>query len=144
MLIGTKGRYALQALIDIVEQDDSRPVPLTDIAARQGISLTYLEQIFKSLREKEVVISVRGFGAGYKLNQKPQLTTILSVLEAVGEKAACAQSPEQLNKPAQQSLHNFLSELQENTRNFLAGTTLTDLCHIPEGLEGQMFVLSAR
>ncbi len=69
MKISTKGRYALNALIDIALNQDDRPIPLSDIAKRQEMSLNYLEQLFVKLRRKKVVVSIRGANGGYKFSK---------------------------------------------------------------------------
>jgi Rrf2 family iron-sulfur cluster assembly transcriptional regulator len=65
--LSTKGRYAVMALVDLASQTDGRPVALADIAERQEISLSYLEQLFAKLRRGGLVRSVRGPGGGYLL-----------------------------------------------------------------------------
>ena len=62
MKLTTKGRYAVTAMLDLALHEDQSPINLTDISARQGISLTYLEQLFGKLRKKGLVKSVRGPG----------------------------------------------------------------------------------
>jgi len=63
----TKGRYAVTAMLDLAFHDSDGPITLADIARRQGISLSYLEQLFSRLRKKTLVKSVRGPGGGYVL-----------------------------------------------------------------------------
>jgi Rrf2 family iron-sulfur cluster assembly transcriptional regulator len=67
MKLTTKGRYAVTAMLDLALHNDQAPVNLADISARQHISLTYLEQLFRKLRKKGLVESVRGPGGGYRL-----------------------------------------------------------------------------
>jgi len=70
MKLTSKGRYAVTAMLDVALQEHTGPVPLAEISERQGISLSYLEQLFSKLRKKELVNSVRGPGGGYKLGKK--------------------------------------------------------------------------
>ena len=85
MKISTKGRYALNALIDIALNEGESPIPLSDIAKRQEMSLNYLEQLFVKLRRKNVVESVRGANGGYKLAKSSGNIRLSDILEAVDE-----------------------------------------------------------
>ena len=64
MKLSTKGRYAVMAMVDLAQQSDGRPISLADVAERQEISLSYLEQLFAKLRRFGLVKSVRGPGGG--------------------------------------------------------------------------------
>ena len=85
MKLGTKGRYAVMALVDLVTFSKTGPVTLSDIAERQEISLSYLEQLFGKLRKRGLVQSVRGPGGGYKLARLASETKISDVIMAVDE-----------------------------------------------------------
>jgi Rrf2 family iron-sulfur cluster assembly transcriptional regulator len=85
MKLTTKGRYAVTAMLDLALHNDQAPVNLTDISARQGISLTYLEQLFRKLRKKGLVESVRGPGGGYRLAMSADEITTALVMYAVDE-----------------------------------------------------------
>ena len=85
MRLTTKGRYAVTALLDVALHADAGPVPLADIADRQGISQAYLEQLFGRLRKAELVESVRGPGGGYRLRAAPEAVSVADVVGAVGE-----------------------------------------------------------
>ena len=85
MKLTTKGRYAVTAMLDLALHHDQAPVNLTDISARQGISLTYLEQLFGKLRKKGLVESVRGPGGGYRLAMSADEITTARVMYAVDE-----------------------------------------------------------
>lgn len=85
MRLGAKGRYAVTALVDIAAQGAGRTVPLADIAARQGISVAFLEQIFARLRRAGLVVSIRGPGGGYRLARPPALVALSDVINAVEE-----------------------------------------------------------
>ena len=71
MRLTTKGRYAVTAMLDLALHADAGPVSLADISVRQGISLSYLEQLFAKLRRESLVKSVRGPGGGYCLAEDP-------------------------------------------------------------------------
>ena len=87
MRLSTKGRYAVMAMADLArrEHEAARAVALADIAARQEISLSYLEQLFARLRRKGLVKSARGPGGGYRLARTADTTTIAEIVHAVDE-----------------------------------------------------------
>lgn len=85
MKLSTKGRYAVMALVDLANHGDERPTSLADIAERQEISLSYLEQLFAKLRRGGLVKSVRGPGGGYLLANRPEETRIADIILAVDE-----------------------------------------------------------
>jgi len=81
----TKGRYAVTAMLDLALHSDSGPITLADIAKRQAISLSYLEQLFARLRRKDLVSSVRGPGGGYMLSRSAEEISVAAVITAVDE-----------------------------------------------------------
>jgi len=85
MKLSTKGRYAVTAMFDIALHYQSGPVSLSDIADRQGISLSYLEQLFTRLRKQGLVKSTRGPGGGYSLAVDSEQIAISDVIDAVDE-----------------------------------------------------------
>ena len=85
MKLSTKGRYAVMAMADLARQSDGRPVALADIAERQDISLSYLEQLFGKLRRGAQVKSVRGPGGGYMLARPADEMRVSDIILAVDE-----------------------------------------------------------
>jgi Rrf2 family iron-sulfur cluster assembly transcriptional regulator len=85
MRLSTKSRYAVTSLLDLVMHSDQGPVSLADISLRQGISLSYLEQLFAKMRRNKLVISTRGPGGGYSLGYSPDQVCIADVIRAVDE-----------------------------------------------------------
>ena len=83
MRLSTKSRFALTAMIDVALREKSGPVPLSDIAARQKISLSYLEQMFSKLRQHGLVESTRGPGGGYALGHRADSITVADIISAV-------------------------------------------------------------
>jgi Rrf2 family iron-sulfur cluster assembly transcriptional regulator len=81
----TKGRYAVTAMLDLALHHGEGPITLADIASRQGISLSYLEQLFSRLRRRELVSSVRGPGGGYTLGRDANAIFVAEVITAVDE-----------------------------------------------------------
>lgn len=82
MVISTKGRYALRLMLDIAMQEGTSPVPLHDIAERQGVSFKYLEQIVPPLSKAGFLKSVRGANGGYLLTKDPSEITTGDILRA--------------------------------------------------------------
>ncbi|MEJ2576865.1 MAG: Fe-S cluster assembly transcriptional regulator IscR [Gammaproteobacteria bacterium] len=85
MRLTTKGRYAVTAMLDLALHHGQGPITLADIAQRQGISLSYLEQLFARLRRRELVASVRGPGGGYTLGRGADAIFVAEVITAVDE-----------------------------------------------------------
>lgn len=85
MMLTSKGRYAVTAIVDIAINYNGKPVNLSDISARQNITQNYLEQIFQKLKKNGLVKSSRGPGGGYLLSSNPKDIKIAQIIEAVGE-----------------------------------------------------------
>jgi Rrf2 family iron-sulfur cluster assembly transcriptional regulator len=87
MRLSTKGRFAVTAMIDVALREKLGPVPLSDISARQQISLSYLEQMFSKLRQQGLVHSTRGPGGGYTLGHRTDAITVADIIGAVEDAA---------------------------------------------------------
>ncbi len=85
MRLSTKGRFAVTAMIDVALRESLGPVPLSDIAVRHQISLSYLEQMFSHLRQHGLVESTRGPGGGYALGPRADRITVADIIGAVEE-----------------------------------------------------------
>ncbi len=85
MRLTTRGRYAVTAMLDLVSRQGSAPVKLGDIACRQNIPVTYLEQLFSCLRREELIIAERGRRGGYLLAPGKENITIAEIVDAVDE-----------------------------------------------------------
>lgn len=85
MRLSTKGRYAVMAMVDLAKFGDGKPVALSEIALRQEISLSYLEQLFAKMRRAGLVNSVRGPGGGYVLCRPAAETRLCDIILAVDE-----------------------------------------------------------
>ena len=83
MRLSTKGRFAVTAMIDVALREKSGPVPLSEIAVRHQISLSYLEQMFSKLRQHGLVESTRGPGGGYALGHRADSITVADIIGAV-------------------------------------------------------------
>lgn len=80
MLVSTKGRYALRVMIDLAQSYDKGYVPMKDVAARQGLSLKYIERIMPLLNKGGLIKGVHGKGGGYCLSRKPEDITAGEIL----------------------------------------------------------------
>tara|TARA_B100000780_G_scaffold209686_1_gene149714 strand:+ start:87 stop:509 length:423 start_codon:yes stop_codon:yes gene_type:complete len=85
MKLTTKGRYAVMAMADLASRENIKPVSLNEIAIRQNISLSYLEQLFLKLKNNHLVKSVRGPHGGYMLGKKAKEIKLSSIISAVDE-----------------------------------------------------------
>ena len=135
MRLGTRGRYAVTALVDIATHGSNGiPVPLSAIAVRQGMSLPYLEQLFVSLRRANLVQSLRGPGGGYRLRRGSDEITIEQVLRAVAEPLSATACEDDVGTGCggggrQCLTHDLWEGLSAKMHVFLQQTTLADVVH---------------
>ncbi|MDP1707915.1 MAG: Fe-S cluster assembly transcriptional regulator IscR [Gammaproteobacteria bacterium] len=129
MKLTTKGRYAVTAMLDLALHDTGGPVALTDIAGRQGISLSYLEQLFAKLRRQGLVSSVRGPGGGYRLGAAAGVISIADVVSAVDEKVDATRCAGKKNCQGNERCltHDLWQDLSGKIYQFLSGITLAQL-----------------
>ncbi|MGV8843181.1 MAG: Rrf2 family transcriptional regulator [Pseudomonas sp.] len=129
MRLTTKGRYAVTAMLDLAFHEDQGPITLAQISQRQGVSISYLEQLFAKLRRCKLVTSVRGPGGGYRLANSPALISVAQIVEAVDDsmdatrclgRADCQQGEQCLT-------HHLWSDLSERLQQFLNNISLADL-----------------
>lgn len=92
MRMSSKGRYAVVAVLDVAGNAGTRPVSLADVAVRQRISLSYLEQLFAMLRRAGLVAASRGPGGGYRLQRPATEITVGQVFQAVEDAAASTET----------------------------------------------------
>ncbi len=129
MRLTTKGRYAVTAMLDLALHACHGPVSLSDISHRQGISLSYLEQLFARLRHCNLVKSSRGPGGGYQLAQSDEAISIAAIVDAVNESLDSTRCQEQGNcQNGEKCLtHHLWSDLSQKIHSFLSEITLHDL-----------------
>lgn len=129
MRLTTKGRYAVTAILDLAIHQHNGPIRLAAIAERQGISLSYLEQLFTLLRRNSLVKSVRGPGGGYQLRLAPDAISVAEVIAAVNEdtdatrcggKGDCQNGKTCLT-------HHLWTDLSDQIHGFLDDISLRDL-----------------
>ena len=141
MMLTTKGRYAVMALVDMAGQNrflgQNKAISLADIAARQDITVAYLEQIFCKLKNAGVVKSIRGPGGGYVLAKDAADTSISEIISAVeeqikmvrcgthgaaeGKKAGC------MGEKGKCATHDLWDGLGRQIENYLNAVTLEDV-----------------
>ena len=137
MRLSTKSRYAVTSLIDMVMHSDTGPVSLADISVRQGISLSYLEQLFAKMRRNKLVVSTRGPGGGYSLENTPEAVCIADIIRAVDEEMNVT------NKDVMDGSTDFepcltemlWEELSEQIHDYLATISLADMMQDEEVVE---------
>ena len=132
MKLSTKGRYAVMAMVDLAAQQRARPVTLADIAERQEISLSYLEQLFAKLRRGGLVKSVRGPGGGYLLAFSPGETRISDIILSVDEPIRATRcTPGQpfgcRSNRSRCLTHDLWEELGSQIYLYLSSVTLADV-----------------
>jgi len=137
MKLTSKGRYAVTAMLDLALRAGDRPVTLADISARQGISLSYLEQLFTRLRKHGLVSSTRGPGGGYSLSRSSHDIAVAEVVAAVDESVDATRCGGKANcQDGKRCLtHDLWAELSEQVYLFLSGITLGQL--VDQGLAVQ-------
>lgn len=120
MRLTTKGRYAVTAMLDLALHYKDGPITLADISQRQGISLSYLEQLFSRLRKQELVDSTRGPGGGYRLSRDAHQIAVADVITAVDEKVETTRCGGLSNcqDDSQCLTHDLWTELSTQFMNF--------------------------
>lgn len=133
MKLNAKGRYAVMAMADLAMMKGDGPTSLAEIASRQQISLSYLEQMFARLRRGELVKSVRGPGGGYKLARGAGEITIADIVNAVsdvvGPRRCRPTDPASCRGNAERCpTHDLWEQLDQRIEAYLGSVTLADVC----------------
>lgn len=134
MRLSTKGRYAVTAMMDIALHDNVGPVTLADISQCQGISLSYLEQLFAKLRKGGLVEGVRGPGGGYRLARPASEISVADIIQSVDEKLDMTKCGGRGNCSRGETCltHQLWFELSCNLYRFLSGIKLDQYVNRPE------------
>ena len=129
MRLTTKGRYAVTAMLDLAVHAQKGPVSLADISERQGISLSYLEQLFARLRKNKLVSSVRGPGGGYKLGRVDNELFVAEIIDAVNETVDSTRCGglSDCQSGSTCLTHQLWCDLSDQIHQFLSGISLSDL-----------------
>ena len=132
MKLTSKGRYAVMAMADLAKINTDRPTNLTDISLRQGISISFLEQIFLKLKRNNLVKSSRGPSGGYLLAQSPEEIKLSSIIKAVDERVktlGCKRESKKgcNGKSVKCITHNLWDDLENHINKFFEENTLNDI-----------------
>jgi Rrf2 family iron-sulfur cluster assembly transcriptional regulator len=125
MRLSTKGRFAVTAMIDVALREKLGPVSLSDIAARQQISLSYLEQMFSKLRLQGLVVSTRGPGGGYTLGHRTDAITVADIISAVEDPALKSASTD--NSNTRDMAQDLWDTMNAKVFDFMQSVTLRSL-----------------
>ncbi len=129
MRLTTRGRYAVTAMLDLALHDKAGPVSLSEIAERQDISLSYLEQLFSRLRKRGLVDGMRGPGGGYRLLKSVESISVADVIDAVDETVDATRCGGQKNCQGEHRCltHDLWADLSTQIRDFLGNVSLHQL-----------------
>lgn len=129
MRLTTKGRFAVTAMLDLALNDRGGPVTLSAISKRQGISLSYLEQLFGKLRRHALVESVRGPGGGYCLARALEELSVADIIRAVDESLDATQcgGKENCHEETRCMTHELWARLNTKMYEYLSSVKLADL-----------------
>ena len=132
MKLTSKGRYAVMAMADLAKNNVKEPTNLTEISLRQGISISFLEQLFLKLRKDNLVKSVRGPLGGYVLSKPPGEIKLLSIITAVDEKIKTVKCRKESKKGCNGKsikciTHNLWDDLENHISKFFENNTLHDV-----------------
>ena len=129
MRLTTKGRYAVTAMIDLAMNQSVGPVSLKSISDNQGISLSYLEQLFAKMKRRNLVVGARGPGGGYVLARHVDRISIADIILAVDEPLDITEceGEENCHHGKRCLAHDLWSELTDQLHDFLSGIPLGEL-----------------
>jgi len=131
MRLTSKGRYAVSAMVDLNNQRDQGPVTLSAISERQFISLSYLEQLFRRLRENNLVTSVRGPGGGYLLAKDAVDISVAEIIRAVNEPVRttmCENGIRGCHRGQRCDTHQLWESLGLHIYRFMDAVSLQQVC----------------
>ena len=136
MKLTSKGRYAVMAMADLAKNDVKEPTSLSEISIRQGISLSFLEQLFLRLKKNNLVRSARGPHGGYILSRSPEDIKLSSIINAVDEKIKTVKCKKESKrgcngKSIKCITHDLWDDLEEHINNFFEKNTLRDIIYRP-------------
>ena len=139
MKLTTKGRSAGMAMADLASNEDIKPVSLSEIAVRQNISLSYLEQLFLKLKNNHLVKSVRGPLGGYMLDKKAKDIKLSSIISAVDEEVKTLNCKKDSKKGCDGKsvkciTHDLWDDLGKHINGFFENKNLNELISKQENI----------
>jgi Rrf2 family iron-sulfur cluster assembly transcriptional regulator len=134
MKLTSKGRYAVMAMADLAKNSAKEPTSLSEISLRQGISLSFLEQIFLKLKRDNLVKSLRGPTGGYILSKSPEEIKLSSIIKAVNENIKTLKCKKESTRGCNGKLikcitHDLWSDLENVINDFFEQNTLKDIIY---------------
>ena len=134
MKLTSKGRYAVMAMADLAKSDAKKPTSLSEISLRQGISLSFLEQLFLRLKKNNLVLSSRGSHGGYVLSRAPEEIKLSSIIHAVDEEIKTVKCRRESKKGCNGKsikciTHDLWVDLETHINNFFEKNTLKDIIY---------------
>jgi len=132
MKLTNKGRYAVMAMADLAKINANQPTSLSEISLRQGISISFLEQIFLKLKKNNLVCSSRGSSGGYLLSKSPEDIKLSSIIKAVDEQVktmGCKKESKKgcTGKSIKCITHSLWDDLESHINSFFEQNTLQDI-----------------
>ncbi len=130
MMLTTKSRYAVMAVIEVAANKTGLPMKLADISANQDIPLNYLEQIFLKLKKADLIKSVKGPGGGYQLTSTSDQITIENIIDAVDENlkmTRCSKDKNCRKNGINCQTHNLWKGLTKQIRDYFASISIADV-----------------
>ena len=131
MKLSNKGRYAVMAMVDLARSNQNNPTSLAEFSLRQGISLSFLEQIFLKLKKNNLVQSSRGSFGGYFLTKSPEQINLSEIIHAVEKIKTLGCKKESKKSCTGKSIkcitHDLWDELEIHINTFLEKNTLKDI-----------------
>ena len=134
MKLTSKGRYAVMAMADLAKHNTKTPTSLAEISLRQGISLSFLEQLFLRLKKNNLVLSSRGPNGGYVLSKAPEEIKLSSIINAVNEKIKTVKCKKESKKGCNGKsikciTHYLWDDLESHINSFFEKNTLKDILY---------------
>ena len=135
-MISTKGRYSIRILLDLAEHESGGYIPMKEVAARQEISLKYIERILPPLKAAGLIASTHGIGGGYRLTREPEDYTLWDILRVAegnmapvsclqADAAPCSRAAECRTLPVWEGYYRV-------TKEYFSGITLANLMNTPQ------------
>lgn len=138
MKVSSKGEYGLRALFDLAQRYYQGPISSAEIASRQGLPESYLNQLLLNLRRGGLVQSLRGPQGGYQLSRPPESITLAEVLALLEGDLSVREASLESDSPEGQILRQVWEEVDEAIRQILENITLDDLCRRKQAHERKL------